>query len=75
MRLKGPEEVGVVAVSRTLGPGLVGVSAAGASPSDAASPSKGGGEGQKAVAKVGTLVHKGLGSPQGPPLIWVLPAF
>jgi hypothetical protein len=45
IRFKGPEESGVVAVSRTSGPSLVGVFAAGTSLSDAASPSEGGGEG------------------------------
>jgi hypothetical protein len=44
MRFMGPEEDGVVAVSRTPGLSLVGIFAAGASLSDAASPSKGGGE-------------------------------
>jgi hypothetical protein len=47
MRFIGPEEGGVVAVSRIPGPGLIGVLAAVASPSDAAFPSVGGGEGQK----------------------------
>jgi hypothetical protein len=41
MRFMGPEEGGVVAVSRTPGLSLVGIFAAGASPSDAASPSGG----------------------------------
>jgi hypothetical protein len=45
MRFIGPEEGGVVAVSRTPGPGLVGIFAGGAFPSDVASLSKGGGEG------------------------------
>jgi hypothetical protein len=40
-----PQEGGVVAVSRTPGPSLVGKFAVRASPSDAASPSKGGGKG------------------------------
>jgi hypothetical protein len=44
MRLTGPEGGGVVAVSRPPGPGLVSVFASGAFPSDAASPSEGGGE-------------------------------
>jgi hypothetical protein len=44
MRFMGPEEGGVVAVSITPGLSLVGVFAAGASPSDAASPSEGGGK-------------------------------
>jgi hypothetical protein len=37
MRLMGPEEGGVVTVSRIPGPNLVSIFAAGASPSDAAS--------------------------------------
>jgi hypothetical protein len=44
LRFMGPEEGGVVAVSRTPGLDLGGISAAGASPLNAASPSKGGGE-------------------------------
>jgi hypothetical protein len=44
MRFMGPEEGGVVAVSRTPWLSLIGIFAAGASPLDAASPSKGGGE-------------------------------
>jgi hypothetical protein len=43
MRFIGPEEGGVVAASRTPGLGLLGVSPE-FSPSDAASPSGGGGE-------------------------------
>jgi hypothetical protein len=43
-RLMGPEEGGIVEVSRTPELGLVGIFAAGASPSDAASPSEDGGE-------------------------------
>jgi hypothetical protein len=31
--------------------------------------------GWKVVAKVGTVVHREVGSPWGPPLIWVLLAF
>jgi hypothetical protein len=45
MRFMGPEEGGVVAVSRTPGPGLVGAFVAGTSLSAAASPSEGGGKG------------------------------
>jgi hypothetical protein len=41
MRFMGSEESRVVAVSRTLGPRLVGIFVAGASLCDAASPSKG----------------------------------
>jgi hypothetical protein len=44
MRFMGPEEGGVIAVSRTPGPSLVGIFVAGASPSDDASLSEGGGE-------------------------------
>jgi hypothetical protein len=44
MRFMGPEEGGVVAVSRTPGLSLVGIFAAGASPSHAAFPSEGGSE-------------------------------
>jgi hypothetical protein len=43
MRFVGPEEDGVVAVSRTPGLGLIGIFAAGASPTVAAPPSKSGG--------------------------------
>jgi hypothetical protein len=60
MRFKGPEEVGVVVVSRTPEPSLVGVFASGASPSDAASPSKEA-RGCKAVAKVFTVVPRRMG--------------
>jgi hypothetical protein len=44
MRFMGPEEGGVIAVSKTPMLSLIDVFASGASPSDAASPSKGGGE-------------------------------
>jgi hypothetical protein len=44
MRFMGPEKGGVVAVSRTPRLGLKGIFAAGASPSDVASPSEDGGE-------------------------------
>jgi hypothetical protein len=67
MKFIGPEEGGIVAVLRTPGPGLVGIFTAGASPSDVASPSKGGGEGEA----VGTVAHKGVASPRGPLLTWV----
>jgi hypothetical protein len=53
MRFMGPDEGGVVAVSRIPGPGLVGIFAAGASPSDVASSSKGGGEGAEGSGKGG----------------------
>jgi hypothetical protein len=53
MKFMEPEEAGVVAVSRTAGSGLVGVFAPGASPSNAASPSKGGGEGKEGSGKGG----------------------
>jgi hypothetical protein len=42
MRFMGPEEGEIVAVSRTPGPGLVGIFAVGGSLSNAASPSEGG---------------------------------
>jgi hypothetical protein len=54
MRFMGAEGGGVVAVSRTPGPGLVGVFAAGASLSAVASPSKGGGEGAEGGGYSGT---------------------
>jgi hypothetical protein len=66
MRFMGPEEGEVVAVSRTPGPVLVGIFAAGASPSDVASLSKGGGEGAKGDGYI--LAEKPL-------LIWVSMAF
>jgi hypothetical protein len=47
MRFMGPEEGGVVAVSRTPGPSIIGIFAAGPSLSNAASSSEGGGEGAK----------------------------
>jgi hypothetical protein len=72
MRFVGPEEGGVVAVSRTPGPSLVGVFIAGASLSDAAFPFKDGGEGTEGGGKG---AHKGAGSPQSPLLIWVSLAF
>jgi hypothetical protein len=62
MRFMGPEEGGIVAVSRTPELGLVGIFAAGASPSNVASPSEEGGK-QIVVAKVGTVTHKEVGSP------------
>jgi hypothetical protein len=40
MRFKGPEKVGVVAVSRTPRPDILGIFDCGASQSDAASPSE-----------------------------------
>jgi hypothetical protein len=75
MRFIGPEEDGVVAVSRTLGSSFVGIFAAGSSPSDAASPFEGGGEGVEGSDKGGTVSHKGAGSPWGPLIIWVSLAF
>jgi hypothetical protein len=45
MRFMGPEKRGVVAISRIPGPGLVSIFSAGDSPSDASSPSEGGGKG------------------------------
>jgi hypothetical protein len=45
MRFIRPEDDEVLAVSRTPASSLVGVFSAGASPSDAASPSEGGSEG------------------------------
>jgi hypothetical protein len=51
MRFMGPEEGGVVATSRTSGLRLVGIFATGASPADAASPSKG--EGAESGGKGG----------------------
>jgi hypothetical protein len=53
MKVMGPEEGGVVAVSTTPGSGLLDVFAAGASPPDAASPSEGGGEGAEGSGKGG----------------------
>jgi hypothetical protein len=73
MRFMGPEEGGIVVVSRAPGAGLVGIFAAGSSLSDSVFPSMGGGKG--AVAKVGTVAHKGAGSPQNPLLMWVSLAF
>jgi hypothetical protein len=64
MRFRGPEEGGVVADPRTPGPGLVGEVVAGASPSDAASPSEGGGEGAEGSRYSGT---RGGGVSLGPP--------
>jgi hypothetical protein len=62
MRFMGPEESGFVAVSRTSGPGLLGIFDAGASLSDAASPSEGGGEGAESSGKNGySGTHKGGG--------------
>jgi hypothetical protein len=66
MRFLGPEEGGVAAISRTPGPSLVGIIAAGALPLDAASPLKGGGKGAEGSGKGGTVAHKWVGSPQGP---------
>jgi hypothetical protein len=54
MRFMGPEEGGVIAVSRTPGPSLVGIFVAGASLSDAASPPKGGGKGAEGCGYSGT---------------------
>jgi hypothetical protein len=54
MRFVGLEEGGVVVVSRTPEPSLIGIFAAGASPSDATSPSKGGGEGGEGGGYSGT---------------------
>jgi hypothetical protein len=63
MRFMGPEEGGVVAVSRTLGPSLGAALLLGlpclmllALPSVEV-------KGQKAVAKEGTVAHKGVVSP------------
>jgi hypothetical protein len=53
MRFIKPEEGGVVAVARTPGPSLVGIYATVASPSDAASPSEGGGKGVEGSGKGG----------------------
>jgi hypothetical protein len=69
MRFMGPEEGGVVAVSRTSGPSLLGIFAARASPPEVASPSKGESKGAVGGGYSGT--HKGgVGLPQGPLLIW-----
>jgi hypothetical protein len=57
----------VVSVSRTPGPGLVGIFAAEASPSDAASPSGGGGEGAEGSGKGGCSGTKGGGVSSGSP--------
>jgi hypothetical protein len=56
MRFMGPDEDGVVALLMTPGPGLglVDIFAAGASPSDAASPPKGGGKGAEGGEYSGT---------------------
>jgi hypothetical protein len=75
MRFNGPEEVGVVAVSRTPGSRLVSVFASGASLSDAASPSEGGGEWAEGSGKSEYSSAWGVESPQVPPLIWVFLAF
>jgi hypothetical protein len=75
MRFNGPEEVGVVAVSRTPGSRLVSVFASGASLSDAASPSEGEGEGAEGSGKSEYSSAWGVESPQVPPLIWVFLAF
>jgi hypothetical protein len=53
MRFIGSEEGGVVALSRTSGPSLVDVFAAGDFPSDAASPSEGGDDGAEGGSKDG----------------------
>jgi hypothetical protein len=71
----GPEEREVVAVLRTSELSLVGVFAAGASPSDVASPSEGGGEKVEGGGKGGYSGTKGGRSPQGAPLLWVSLAF
>jgi hypothetical protein len=65
MRFMGPEESGVVAVSRTPGLCLVGVFAVGASLSDAASSSEGGGEEADGSGKGG---YSGTWRGQG--LLW-----
>jgi hypothetical protein len=57
MNFMGPDKGSVVTVSRTGGPRLVGIFAAGASPSDAASPSEVGGEGVKGSGKWGTVAY------------------
>jgi hypothetical protein len=64
MRFMGPEEGGVVAISRTPGLILVGIFAAGASLSAAASSSKGGGKGAEGSGYSGTA---GTVSPGSPP--------
>jgi hypothetical protein len=63
MRFMGPEESGVVAVSRTPGLCLVGVFAVGASLSDAASSSEGGGEEADGSGKGGYSGNNGVGVP------------
>jgi hypothetical protein len=69
------EESVIVVGSRTPGPSLVGIFAAGASLFDTSSPSEGGGKGVESGGIGGTEAHKGVGSPWGPPLIWVSMAF
>jgi hypothetical protein len=54
MRFIGPEECGVVAVSRTPEPGLIDIFAAGASTSDVAFLSKGGGKRTESFGHSGT---------------------
>jgi hypothetical protein len=75
MRFMGSEEGRVVAVSRTPGPSFVGISVAGAFPSDAASPSKSGGKEVDGSGKAGYSGTQGDRFPWGPLLIWVSPAF
>jgi hypothetical protein len=53
MRFMGPEEGGIVVVSRAPGAGLVGIFAAGSSLSDSVFPSMGGGKGAEGSGKGG----------------------
>jgi hypothetical protein len=67
MRFIGPEEGVVVGVSRSPGPGLADIFAAGASLSDAVSPSKGGGKGAEGSSKCGYGGTLGGGVSSGSP--------
>jgi hypothetical protein len=62
MRFIGPEEDGIVAVSRTPGSSLAGIFAAGTSLSDAASPSEGGGKRAEGSGYSATWGKVSLGS-------------
>jgi hypothetical protein len=75
MKFMGPEESGVVAVSRTLGSSLSGVFAVGTSLLMLLPSLRVEVKGWKSVTKVGTVAHNGLGFPWGLLLIWVSLAF
>jgi hypothetical protein len=72
MRFIRCKEVGIIAVSRTPGPSLVGIFAAGLPCLMLLSLPRVEEKGQKAV---GMVAHRGRGSPQDPLLIWVSLAF